>query len=161
MHTASKRQPYYLTINSKKMTTPTQTIEFYLPSGSSYAVEVLSFEHLNEELTTTIEVNPEMWETIDMVMLFNLTWQNRNEGSVSGEKAVQIEMVFGKEVYAELKKSGDLIVDFISFLAAHKDHPMKSTTNWFITQVTEEVDLPEELKELGAVREGFTTTWKK
>ena len=102
MHTASKRQPYYLTINSKKMTTPTQTIEFYLPSGSSYAVEVLSFEHLNEELTTTIEVNPEMWETIDMVMLFNLTWQNRNEGSVSGEKAVQIEMVFGKEVYAEL-----------------------------------------------------------
>lgn len=140
---------------------PNTTTEFYLPSGTSYAVQLISFEEKNETLVATIEVSPEVWDTIDMVMLFNLTWENQNPGSVIGTKPLQIEMFYSADLYAEFKKSNLLIMDSKVFLEASKEDPIKSTKNWFITQVTEEVELSDVLKEIGSLREGFTTTWKK
>lgn len=143
------------------MTAHAQPTEFYVPVGVGYPVQLLDYKHENGRISAVIEVTPSVWETIDMVMLFNLTWNNRNEGSVSGEKPLEITMVFSKELYKEMKASGTLLTESSSFLAAGKDHPMKSTTNWYITTVTEEVDLPDHHKAMGTVRQGFTTKWKE
>lgn len=95
-----------------------------------------------------------------MIMLFNLQWNKRNEGSFSGEKAVQIKLVLDKKIYDSLYAQGDLLIDVASFLAADSSHPMRSTLHWFGIEVTEEVDLPKALKDKGTLREGFTTQWK-
>ena len=55
---------------------------------------------------------------------------------------------------------GELLADKDAYMSAAADHPMRSTAAWFATEVTEEVDLPEELKELGTLRTGFLTHWK-
>jgi hypothetical protein len=142
------------------MTVQAQPTEFYVPVGVGYSVQLLDYKLEDDHISAVIEVTPSVWESIDMVMLFNLTWNNRNEGSVSGEKPLEITMMFSKELYKEMKVSGTLLTDSSAFLAAGKDHPMKSTTNWYITTVTEEVDLPDHLKTMGTVRQGFTTKWK-
>lgn len=137
-----------------------QPTEFYVPAGVAYPVLLLEYQHKDDQISAKIEVTPAIWESIDLVMLFNLTWDNRNEGSVSGEKPLEITMMFSKGLYKEMKASGTLLTDSSAFLAADKDHPMKSTKNWYITIVTEEVDLPEDMKAMGKLREGFTTKWK-
>lgn len=137
-----------------------QSTEFYTPGGVAYPVQLLDFQHKDSQLSATIEVTPAVWESIDLIMLFNLTWDNRNEGSVSGATPLRIVMMFSKDLYKEMKASGTLLTDSATFLEADKDHPMKSTKNWYITEVTEEVDLPEDLKTKGTLRQGFTTVWK-
>jgi hypothetical protein len=62
--------------------------------------------------------------------------------------------------YKELRSSGDLLTDKSAFIKADSQHHMRSTAAWFATEVTEEVELPEHLKEKGVLREGFTTHWK-
>lgn len=137
-----------------------QSTKFYLPSGVGYEVLLLDFKHENDRIFVRIEASPEVWEIIDLVMLFNLKWDNRNPGSVSGEKPVELVLFLDKDLYDKLKASDCLLTDVEMFLQAENDHPMKSTVNWFVTEVTEEVNLPEYLKEMGSLREGFTTTWK-
>ncbi|GEM_PF-1467268 len=136
-----------------------QPITFTLPVGTEYEANLLSFEHENSQIEAIIEVGPEVWETVDMVMLFNLKWNDRNEGSVSGTKPVRIRMFLDKELYQTLKDENNLITDEKSFLASDRNHPMRSSTKWFGVEVTEEVTLPDSLKNLGTVREGFTTKW--
>lgn len=142
------------------MSTSGQSTEFYLPVGPGYTVTLLELKHEKDQVSARIEVTPEIWESIDMIMMFNLTWNNRNEGSVSGEKPVQIVMMLSKNLYAELKESGSLITDAPAFIQAPKDHPMKKTNQWYAIEVTEEVTLPSHLADKGTIREGFTTTWK-
>ncbi|GAB1446562.1 MAG: hypothetical protein KF860_09805 [Cyclobacteriaceae bacterium] len=137
-----------------------QSTEFYVPTGTAYSAQLLDFQHEDGKISVRIEVTPAVWEHIDLVMLFNLTWDNRNEGSVSGEKPLEITMMFSKDLFREMKESGTLLTDSIAFLNADKDHPMKSTRNWYITEVTEEVDLPDDLKAMGKLRQGFTTKWR-
>jgi hypothetical protein len=52
-------------------------------------------------------------------------------------------------------------MDTTAFVTADPGHPMRATTAWFATDVTEEVELPEALKEKGTLREGFTTHWRE
>lgn len=138
---------------------PTPT-KFYLPVGTGYEVQLLDFIHEKEQICLKIMVTPEVWETVDMVMLFNLKWDNRNPGSVSGEKPVEIVMMLGNDLYKELKESNTLLSNPEQFLKAGKEHPMKSTVSWYVIEVTEEVELPDQLKDKGSLRQGFTTTWK-
>ena len=138
-----------------------QSTELYLPVGAGYNVQLLDFKHENGHICAKIEVTSEVWETIDLVMLFNLDWSIRNPGSVSGEQPVEIVMMLSKDVYRELKESQSLLTDSATFLQARADHPMKSTVNWYAIKVTEEVELPPHLEGLGTLREGFTTAWEK
>lgn len=143
------------------MNTSAQSTNFYLPVGPGYTVTLLELKHDNGHVAVRIEVTPEVWESIDMIMMFNLTWNNRNQGSVSGDKPVQIVMMLSKELYLELMASGSLITDASTFIEAPKDHPMRKTNQWYAIEVTEEVALPPDMADLGTLREGFTTTWKK
>jgi hypothetical protein len=143
------------------MNVQAQLTKFYIPAGADYDVQLKEFEHNNEHIKIKIEASPEVWMTIDLVMLFNLRWDNRNQGSVSGENPVEIVLFLSKDIYQKLSDSGNLLTDVNAFLQASKDHPMKSTVNWCATEVTEEVSLPEYLKDKGSLREGFTTTWKE
>ncbi len=142
------------------MNTLPQPTKFYLPVGPGYEVQLLEFVHENEQIRLKIVATPEVWNTIDMVMLFNLQWNDRNPGSVSGEEPVEIVMMLSKDLYKELKESNNLLSTSELFLKAEKEHPMKSTVNWFATEVTEEIDLPDHLQNKGSVRQGFTTKWK-
>ncbi|HEY5826175.1 MAG TPA: hypothetical protein VIT44_17515 [Cyclobacteriaceae bacterium] len=108
-----------------------------------------------------MEAEPGIWEFIDLLMLFNLRWDVRNEGSVSGQKAVQIRMYLDSDIYNSLQKEMNLILDEKTFLLSDSLHVMRCTKSWFATEVTEEVELPESLKGQGTVREGFTTQWKE
>lgn len=137
-----------------------QTVCFSIPAGTVYCATLLEYQQDKDQIWATIEVTPETWEIIDLVMLFNLHWNKRNAGSISGEKAVQIRMVLDKNIYDTLHAQGDLLIDTSSFLAADPSHPMRSAMHWFGIEVTEEVELPEALKDKGTLREGFTTQWK-
>lgn len=133
---------------------------FSLNPYKEYCTTLLQYEHTGSGVELTVELDPETWEFADLLMMFNLYWDKRNAGSVSGTKPVQISMFLDRELYKALVNSGDLLADKAAFMAADPQHPMRSTTAWFATEVTEEVDLPEELKGKGTLREGFTTHWR-
>lgn len=142
------------------MNTNSQTLCFSVPSGAVYCGTLLEYTHINEQAWVTIEVTPETWEIIDLVMLFNLQWNKRNPGSISGEKAVQIKMALDKSIYDALNGRNELPTDAPALLSTDMSHPMRSNLHWFAIEITEEVELPEALKNSGTLREGFTTHWK-
>jgi hypothetical protein len=127
---------------------------------ASYQMTLLELRHIDNRLEATVEASPEVWEYVDLLMFFNLRWDVRNEGSISGTKTVQIKMVLDKNIYQSLVSSGQLLTDKNAFIESPSEHPMRGTSNWFALEVTEETDLPDSLKELGSLREGFSTKWK-
>ena len=142
------------------MSLQTDTACFSLNPAAAYCGKLLEFKDTGTTVQLTVEVDPETWEFVDLLMMFNLFWDKRNPGTVSGTKPVQISMFFDRDLYKKLKASGELITDNAAFTKLPHDHPMRRTTVWFATEATEEVDLPEELKGKGTLREGFTTHWK-
>jgi hypothetical protein len=133
---------------------------FTLNPYKEYCGTLLKFKHIDNGVVLTVEVNQETWEAADLLILFNLRWDKRHPGKISGTKPVQISMFLDRTLYKKLKSSGELLMDKEAFMMAATEHPMRGTASWFATEVTEEVDLPEELKEMGTLREGFSTHWK-
>lgn len=108
----------------------------------------------------TIEVEPSVWETIDLLQLFHLGWAERREGSVSGSEPVQIELRLDPAVAAEVGPLPGEPAGLADAIAgAPAGSPLRANTSWYAVSVTEAVDLPPELAELGEVRSGFATTW--
>lgn len=142
------------------MTTASSIILFMLNPYASYQMTLLELRHIDNRLEATVEASPEVWEYVDLLMFFNLRWDVRNEGSISGTKTVQIKMVLDKNIYQSLVSSGQLLTDKNAFIESPSEHAMRGTSNWFALEVTEETDLPDRLKELGSLREGFSTKWK-
>jgi len=143
------------------MSNSTNVACFSLNPYKDYCGALLEYTHTGSEVELTVEVDPETWESADLLMLFNMKWDKRNPGTISGTKPVQISMFLDRELYKKLKGSGDLLMDMTAFMTADPAHPMRATTAWFATEVTEEVELPEELKGKGTLREGFTTHWRE
>lgn len=143
------------------MSSQIDTACFSLNPFAAYCGKLLAFKDTGTTVELTVELDPATWEFADLLMMFNLYWDKRNAGQISGTKPVQIAMFLDRELYKKLKASGELIADRAAFIAIQKDHPMRNTTAWFATEVTEEVDLPEELKGKGTLREGFTTQWRE
>lgn len=133
---------------------------FSLNPHKEYCVKLIEYKDAGNGIEMTVELDPETWEYADLLMFFNLYWDKRHPGKISGMKEVQISMYLDRELYKELKARGELLADKEAYQSATPDHPMRKTTAWFATEVTEEVDLPEELKSMGTLREGFTTHWK-
>ena len=142
------------------MPTPSDTACFTLNPYKEYCSTLLQYKQTEKGVELVIEVDAETWEAADLLILFNLQWDKRHEGKISGAKPVQISMFLDRALYKSLKSSGELLADKDAYMSAAADHPMRSTAAWFATEVTEEVDLPEELKELGTLRTGFLTHWK-
>lgn len=130
-------------------------LAFTIPSGASVEVSPVDATRTDVGVTLTVEADPATWETIDLVMLFNLRWDVRDEGAISGDVPVQIV----------LRPDGDLVDqlpvgDVVEALASlDADHPLRSNTNWYALEVTEAVELPPSLADTGDLRSGFTTRW--
>lgn len=133
---------------------------FSLNPYKSYCGTLLEFKHTARGVELTVELDQETWESADLLMFFNLRLDKRNPGTISGAKPVQISMFLDRQLYEKLKSSGNLLEDKNAFMTADPEHPMRGTASWFATEVTEEVELPEGLREKGTLREGFTTHWK-
>lgn len=134
---------------------------FSLNEHKEYCTRLLEYAHADGSIEMTVELDAETWEYADLLQFFNLRWDKRNPGKISGTKPVQISMFLDPKIYNELKASNNLLTDKSAYMNADKSHPMRKTTVWFATEVTEEVDLPEELKNKGTLREGFTTLWTR
>lgn len=135
------------------MTTP---LTFTTPSGAEIEVAAVSGSR-DDHVELTVEADPATWETIDLVMLFNLRWNVRDEGTVSGDTPVQLVLRLDDQL-AEDFPSGD-VIDVLA--ALDTDHALRSNTNWYALEVTEVVELPPELAEKGELRSGFTTAWMR
>lgn len=133
---------------------------FTLNPYKEYCGTLLDFKYTEHDVRLTVELDPETWETADLLMFFNLKWDKRNPGTISGTKPVQISMFLDRQLFQKLKASDELLTDKNAYMKANLEHPMRGTSAWFATEVTEEVELPEELKNKGTLREGFTTHWK-
>jgi hypothetical protein len=142
------------------MSTQPEIACFSLNPYKDYCGTLVEFRHSGAGVELVVEVDPETWETVDLLMFFNLGLDKRHPGRISGTKPVQIAMFLDGKLYEKLKSSGELLADKNAFMTASPAHPMRSTVSWFATEVTEEVDLPADLKAKGTVREGFTTVWK-
>jgi hypothetical protein len=117
---------------------------------------VLDATRVDGAIVLLIEVGQEEWEMIDLVMYFNLRWDVRNPGEISGEGAVQLLMQLDPALAGRL--AGDDVLAELQALPI--DDELRSTTNWYALEVTEAVPLPPELAAKGEVRQGFTTTWR-
>ena len=103
----------------------------------------------------TVEFAPDVWEQIDLLQLFHLRWDVRGDGSVSGTGPVQIELRLDPAL-AATRDPGDL-GEVVA--AATDESPLRQQVSWYARSVTEAVDLPPDLAEMGEVRAGFATTW--
>lgn len=133
---------------------------FSLNPYKEYCGTLLKFKHTGTGVEMTVKLDQETWESADLLMFFNLDWDKRNHGTISGARPVHISMFLDRDLYKKLSESGDLLTDKTAFRNASPDHPMRGTSSWFATEVTEEVDLPAELQKMGSVRQGFTTHWR-
>lgn len=131
------------------------TLDFQVPVGSTVATRVLQTRRDGDDVVVVVEVSQEEWELIDLVMYFNLLWDRRNPGTVSGTGAVQIVMQLDPSLADRIE--GDDVITALSALPL--DDQLRSTTSWYGLEVTEAVELPPELADKGEVRQGFTTTW--
>lgn len=130
-------------------------VVFRIPSGAGVSVEVLSAEQTSDGVRLVIEVDPDVWQTIDLVMLFHLRWDVRNPGEVSGEGPVQIHLRLDDALVAT---AADVTLP-AALNDLPDDHPLRSTQSWYATEATEAVDLPPALAGSGELRQGFTTKW--
>ena len=131
-------------------------LEFQVPVGAVVPTRVLDAGRDGDVVVLLVEVGQEEWEMIDLVMYFNLQWDRRNPGDISGEGVVQILLQLDPSMVNRL--DGD---DVYSALAALPlDDELRSTTSWYGLEVTEEVPLPPVLADKGELRQGFTTTWR-
>lgn len=130
-------------------------VDFRIPSGADLPARVLSADRSGDDVRLVIEVDPDAWQTIDLVMLFHLRWNVRDPGEVSGERPVQLGLRLDDALVAE-----SAAVELPAGLAGlPADHPLRSTQSWYATEVTEAVDLPPGFTGSGELRQGFTTRW--
>jgi hypothetical protein len=132
-------------------------LEFEVPSGSIVPTRVLDAGRDGTAIVLLIEVGQEEWELADLVMYFNLQWDRRNPGEISGDSAVQILMQLDPALADRI--DGDDVFAVLSSVSL--DDPLRSTTSWYGLEVTESVALPPDLAAKGEVRQGFTTTWRR
>jgi hypothetical protein len=132
-------------------------VTFRIPSGADLPVRVLSASKGDDGARLLIEADPEQWNTIDLVMLFHLRWDVRDEGEVSGDLPVQIDLRVDPLLFDEVRA-----LDLPAGLASlDPQDPLLSTQSWYALEVTEAVDLPPSLADTGEVRTGFTTGWMR
>ena len=131
-------------------------IEFQLNEFATVATQATALAHDDDTVVLTVEAAPDQWETIDLLELFHLGLANRHAGSLSGNQPVQIELRLDPSVAAGLD---ELPGDVTAIAAAPAGSPLRENTNWYALAVTEPVDLPPEMAELGEVRTGFATVW--
>lgn len=139
-------------------------IEFRLGSGAPLPARALTSRLVDDVVELTIEVGPEQWSMIDMVMLFHLEWSNRHDGELVEAGDVQLELRLDQQFVGELQplvdpddRTGATIAAVVAGLDA--DHPLLDPQSWYALRVTEAVPLPPDLTDKGEVRSGFTTIW--
>lgn len=130
-------------------------LEFQVPSGSLVPTRVLDAGRDGDAVVLLIEVGQEEWEMIDLVMYFNLLWDRRGPGEISGDAVTQILLQLDPALAGRV---GDDVM--ASLTGVDLDDPLRSTTSWYGLEVTEAVPLPPDLAAKGEVRQGFTTTWR-
>lgn len=131
-------------------------IDFQLNEFATVATQATALTPHDDTVVLTVEAAPDQWETIDLLELFHLGLADRHEGSLSGNQPVQIELRLDPSVAAEL---GELPADVTAIAGAPAGSPLRDNTSWYALAVTEPVDLPPEMAELGEVRTGFATVW--
>lgn len=133
-----------------------ESLDFRVPSGKIVPTRLLELRADADAVIATVEVGQEEWRLIDLVMLFNLQWDRRHPGEISGEGVVQIVMQLDSALAGRIDPESP----FNSLASVPVDDELRSTTSWFGLEVTEEVALPPDLAANGEVRQGFTTTWR-
>jgi hypothetical protein len=131
-------------------------IDFQLNEFATVSTQAVAIAPGSDTIVLTVEAAPEQWETIDLLEMFHLGLAQRHEGSVSGTQPVQIELRLDPSIAAGV---GELPADLAAIAAAPEGSPLRENTSWYALAVTEAVDLPPEMAQLGAVRSGFTTVW--
>lgn len=106
-------------------------------------------------LQLTAEFSVEDWETIDLLMLFHLGWDERHPGSVSGQQPVQVELRLDPQVAA----ASGVLDDPARLAVLADDDPALDQASWYALNATEAVELPPGLADAGEVRSGFSTIW--
>lgn len=132
-------------------------LEFQAPVGAIVPTRVLDAGRKDGAVVLLVEVGQEEWEMIDLVMYFNLLWDRRNPGEISGEGVVQILLQLDPSMVSRV--DGDDV--YAALTAVPLDDELRSTTSWYGLEVTEEVPLPPELADKGELHQGFTTTWRQ
>ena len=136
---------------------------FMIPSGRPLPAQMLERRRVDGDVYLTVEVGPEEWTMVDMIMLFHLGWDARNPGEIVEGGNVQIELRLSGELDDDDRSVLDGVADteIAAAVAGLEDeHPLKVTESWYATEVTELVPLPPALAAKGEVRSGFTTVWR-
>lgn len=133
-------------------------VEFQLNEFATVSAAATSARAESDTVVLTVSVEPAVWEQIDLLQLFHLGWADRLDGEVSGTGPVEIDLRLDPAVAAE---AGDLPAEAEALSTAIANGPaaLREHTSWYALSVTEAIDLPPELAELGDVRSGFTTVW--
>lgn len=131
-------------------------LDFRVPNGTIVPTRVLDASCVDGAVTLLVEVGQEEWELIDLVMIFNLQWDRRGPGEISGDGIVQILLQLDPSLAARVVTDDPVG----QFAALPVEDELRNTTSWYGLEVTEEVALPPALAEKGEVRQGFTTSWR-
>lgn len=133
--------------------------EFFINDEATVAVTIVAAQ-TEPDVALTLQADPAHWETIDLLQLFQLRWDARHEGVVSGERPVWIEIKPASDVDVDpLPDDPAGLAAFVAAAGGRDEEPWRDAQRWYALSVTEAVDLPPELAALGEVRSGFATVW--
>ncbi len=113
-------------------------------------------------LVVTFHVAVDVWEHINAEELFH-TDRDRRSGLVEGRfeagRPIAIDATLDDLVAKTLgltDASADVVLERLASIRPNTlDQALLSTTSWFARSVTQEVPLPDELKSMGTISEGF------
>lgn len=118
-------------------------------------------EHVNISISTTSEVFKYILEK----NVFHLSKDviiNQSRKNFNDIKPVEIDLALSPQLEKVLKDSGELSKEtLIRYLSDEIYESCKDTENWYVLNVKQEEELPEELKVLGSVKTGFSTKWNE
>ena len=138
----------------------TDRIELRMPSGAPVPVRIIEAGERAGEIEATFELDPDTWQTVDVLYLLGLEPGARLPGRVSGEQPVQLVVRLAADVASDVADRSDLAGLVAETAATAPEHPLVCTTSWRTLRVTERDDLASELAIPGAtVRRGFSTIW--
>lgn len=119
----------------------------------------------NEHVNISISITLEVFKYILEKNVFHLSKDviiNQSRKNFNDIKPVEIDLALSPQLEKVLKDSGELSKEtLIRYLSDEIYESCKDTENWYVLNVKQEEELPEELKVLGSVKTGFSTKWNE
>ena len=138
------------------------------PIDTQIACDITKLKINNDRVRMSMLVDYETYKEIYVNELFNLYRESIGKNfkeEFDKNNVIEIELVldpsYNEILEGAVKFDSESIIQFLLKKSVDENNIFLSTDSWYVLNVKQEEELPDELKELGSLKVGFDTRWKE